>query len=240
VYDFFWERGVPLLQGYGLTETSPVISVSTEDLHRRGASGQAIPEVEVRIGEDGEILTRGPHVMLGYWKNPQATAEILKDGWLYTGDWGHIDEDGFVYITGRKKEIIVTAGGKNIAPIYLESLLCEDPFILQAMVIGDGRNYLAALIVPNPDTLRAEILNRRLFVTSPQQALAHPQVQALYRERIDQRLACVSAYEQIRKFALLDRGFTIEQGELTPKLSLRRQEIESHFSQEIAAMYASG
>jgi long-chain acyl-CoA synthetase len=239
VYDFFWERGVPLLQGYGLSETSPVISVSTEEHHCRGASGRAIPGVEVRIAQDGEILTRGPHVMIGYWNNPAATDEILHDDWLSTGDLGRVDENGFVYITGRKKEILVTSGGKNVAPVYLESLLCEDPFILQAMVVGDGRNYLSALIVPNPETLRAEIIARRIFVATPQQALAHPEVQALYRERIEQRLACVSHYEQVCRFTLLDRGFTIEHGELTPKLSLRRKEIESHFAREIEAMYAA-
>jgi long-chain acyl-CoA synthetase len=239
VYDFYWQRGVPLLQGYGLSETSPVISVSTEEHHRRSASGRVIPGVEVRIAEDGEILTRGPHVMSGYWQNPVATAEILHNGWLSTGDLGRVDEDGFVYITGRKKEILVTAGGKNIAPVYLESLLCEDPLILQAIVLGDGRNYLTALIVPNPDTLKAEIIARRIFVTTPKQALAHAKVQALYRERIDQRLACVSPYEQVRRFTLLDRGFTIEQGELTPKLSLRRKEIENHFASEIEAMYSA-
>jgi long-chain acyl-CoA synthetase len=117
--------------------------------------------------------------------------------------------------------------------------LCEDPLILQAIVLGDGRNYLTALIVPNPDMLKAEIIARRIFVTTPKQALAHAKVQALYRERIDQRLACVSPYEQVRRFTLLDRGFTIEQGELTPKLSLRRKEIESHFAKEIEAMYVA-
>jgi long-chain acyl-CoA synthetase len=239
VYDFFWERGVPLLQGYGLSETSPVISVSTEEHHRRGASGRVIPDVEVRIADDGEILTRGPHVMMGYWRNPDATAEILHDGWLSTGDLGRLDDDGFLYITGRKKEILVTAGGKNIAPVYLEALLCEDPLILQALVVGDGRNYLSALIVPNPETLRSEIIARRILVTTPQQALAHAKVQALYRERIDQRLTCVSPYEQVRRFTLLDRGFTIEQGEMTAKLSLRRKEIERHFAKEIEAMYAA-
>ncbi|MBW3596741.1 MAG: AMP-dependent synthetase/ligase [Planctomycetes bacterium] len=237
VYDFYWERGVPLLQGYGLSESSPVITVSTEEHHRRGAVGQAIPGVEVRIADDGEILTRGPHVMLGYWKNPQATEEVTRDGWLVTGDLGRLDEDGFLYITGRKKEIIVTAGGKNVAPAPLESLLCEDPLILQALVVGDGRNYLAALVVPNPETLREELASRGIAVSSPQDALAHPDVRALFEERIAARLACVSHYEQVRKFTLLSRGFTIESGELTPKLSLRRKEIEEHFAKEIAAMY---
>ncbi len=238
VYDYYWEQGIPLLQGYGLTESSPVITVSTEQQHRRGAVGKTIPGVEVRIAEDGEILTRGPHVMAGYWQDPAATAEVLKDGWLCTGDLGRVDNEGFIYITGRKKEILVTTGGKNIAPAYLESLMCEDPLILQAMVVGDGRNYLTALIVPNPDQLRKEIMERGIQVSDPAALLTHPDVLDLYRTRINERLACVSQYEQVCKFRLLGRGFTIENGEMTPKLTLRRQEIAQHFAREIESMYA--
>jgi long-chain acyl-CoA synthetase len=237
VYDFYWEREVPLLQGYGLTETSPVISMSTMEHVRRGASGVAIRDVEVRIAEDGEILTRGPHVMLGYYQRPEATAEVLRDGWFSTGDYGRVDEDGFLFITGRKKELIVTSGGKNIAPVQLESLLTEDPLILQAVVIGDGRDYLTALIVPNPDALRDEIVRRQIPVTSRAEALKHPQVLALYEERIRERLRSVSYYEQVKKFCLMDRGFTIESGELTPKLSLRRQEIALHCCDLIEDLY---
>ncbi len=239
VYDFYWERGVPLLQGYGLSESSPVITVSTEQHHQRGAVGKTIPNVAVRIADDGEVLTRGPHVMSGYWRNPEATAEVFKDDWLYTGDLGRLDTDGFLFITGRKKEILVTAGGKNVAPVYLESLLCEDPLILQAMVVGDGRNYLTALIVPNADALQEAVAAWRIPLADPRQLLAHPQVIDMYRERIHERLARVSQYEQVCKFRLLSRGFTIESGELTPKLTLRRQEIAAHFAEEIEAMYAA-
>ncbi len=239
VFDFFQSQGVPVLQGYGLTETSPVITVSTEHRYRRGSVGPPIPGVEVRIAADGEILTRGPHVMLGYWKNPHATAEIIRDGWLHTGDIGQLDDGGFLRITGRKKELIVTSGGKNVAPVYLESLLTEDPLILQALVVGDGRNYLTALVVPNPDTLRDEIIARGIAVASRQQALTHPQVLELYEQHIGERLRGVSPYEQVRKFTLLDRGFTIESGELTPKLSLRREIIEANFAERIRAMYGA-
>jgi long-chain acyl-CoA synthetase len=238
VYDYFHSHGVPLLQGYGLSESSPVITISTTTHHRRGSCGRAIPGIEIRIASDGEILTRGPHVMVGYYENPAATAEVIRDGWLHTGDLGRMDEDGFLYITGRKKEILVTSGGKNIAPVYLESLLTQDPLILQAMVVGDARSYLAALIVPNFDALAIEMIRRGIMPRNLLEALQHGGVLSLYRERIDARLAGVSPYEQVRKFTLLPRSFSIEEGELTPKLSLRRKEIEAHFAAEIAAMYA--
>jgi len=226
LYDYYHGQGVPLLQGYGLSESSPVITISTDKQHRRSSCGRPIPGVEVRIAEDGEILTRGPHVMTGYYKNDAATAEVLTDGWLATGDLGRLDGDGFLYITGRKKEILVTSGGKNIAPVYLESLLTEDPLILQAMIVGDGRSYLAALIVPNQELLAAELARR-----------GGSDAAAIVRERINQRLASVSQYEQVGKFVLLSRPFSIEAGELTPKLSLRRQEIAAHFAAEIESMY---
>jgi long-chain acyl-CoA synthetase len=163
---------------------------------------------------------------------------VLHDGWLATGDIGRFDEDGFLYITGRKKEILVTSGGKNIAPVYLESLLTQDPLILQAMVVGDGQSHLAALIVPNPEVLNFELSQRGLRVESCAAALRHPEVLAIYRVRIDKCLASVSPQEQVRKFTLLARPFSIETGELTAKLSLRRQPIAEHFQREIEAMYA--
>ena len=237
LYDYFHGQGVPLLQGYGLTESSPVISMSTVNHHRRGASGQPIGDIEVKIADDGEILTRGPHVMVGYYQRPEATAEVLKDGWLYTGDLGRLDDDGYLFITGRKKELIVTLGGKNIAPVFLEGLLTQDPLIAQALVIGDNRSFLTALIVPNPEPLKAEILSRGISVASPAEALVHPQVLALYQECITRCLADVSPYEQVKKFTLLPRGFSLELGEMTAKLSLRRRIIEEHFAAEIEWMY---
>ena len=235
---FYHQRGVMLVQGYGLTESSPVITVSTPRHMKIGTVGRPVPGVEVRIADDGEILTRGPHVMLGYWNKPQATAEAIRDGWLHTGDLGELDPDGYLRITGRKKEIIVTAAGKNVAPVYLEALLTEDPLIQQAMVVGDGRKFLAALIVPAPEALRAEIIARRIPVSTPAEALRHPQVLALNEEHIRARLAAVSHYEQVGKFTLLPRAFSIDQGELTPTLKLRRGVIQEHFAREIEAMYA--
>jgi long-chain acyl-CoA synthetase len=237
VAEFFWQQSVPLVQGYGLTESSPVIATATPDHNKVGTVGRAIEGVEIKIAADGEILTRGPHVMLGYWRKPEETAASIKNDWLHSGDLGELDADGYLRITGRKKELIVTAGGKNIAPVFLESLLAEEPLILQAMVVGEGRKYLTALIVPNPDMLRAEIISRQIPVRSAAEALAHPAVLELYRQRIEQRLAHVAKCEQIQRFALLPRGFTIEQEELTPTLKLRRSIVQQHFAKEIEFLY---
>ena len=236
VFEFFRSQDVPLLEGYGMTECSPVIALSTPEFYKSGCVGRPLTGVEVKIAADGEIVTRGPHVMRGYWKDDSGTEEILRNGWLHTGDIGCWDK-GFLRISGRKKELIITSGGKNIAPVLIESLLTQDPLILQAMVTGDGRKYLSALIVPNPDTLRDEIISQQLVVSNRAEALAHPTVLNLYNQRIKERLVGLSDYEQVQKFFLLDRGFTLESGELTPKLSLRRKVIESRFKLEIDTMY---
>ena len=236
VAEFFQQQGIPLVQGYGLTESSPVITVCRAVANCIGSVGRAIAGVEVRIADDGEILTRGPHVMLGYWNQPAATAETIRDGWLHTGDLGTL-EDGFLRITGRKKELLVTAGGKNVAPAWLEGLLSEDPLIAQAMIVGDGRNYLAALIVPDPLALAGEIRARGIQLVSAAEALVHPAVRELYAERINRRLSDAARCEQVGKFTLLPRGFSIESGELTPTLKLRRGVILQNFSREIEAMY---
>jgi long-chain acyl-CoA synthetase len=237
LYDYFHAQGVPLLQGYGLSESSPVITLSTQTHTRRGSCGRAVPGVEIQTADDGEILTRGPHVMLGYYENAQATAEALHNGWLATGDLGRLDDDGFLYITGRKKEIIVTLGGKNIAPVYLESLLTQDPLILQALVVGDGRPCLAALIVPNYDLLLGEIARRGITVTTPDKIMTQREVLNLFQDRINARLAGVSPAEQVRRFSLLRQPFSIEAGELTPKLTLRRKEIAARHAKAIDSLY---
>ncbi|CAN0366756.1 unnamed protein product, partial [Ectocarpus sp. 4 AP-2014] len=156
----FFDEGVPLYNGYGLTEASPVVTVNTPDAHKIGTVGRPLPGVTVRIADDGEVLVQGPNVMRGYWNDPEATAETLRDGWLHTGDLGSLDADGYLTITGRKKELIVLATGKNVAPSRVEALLCASPWIEQACVVGDGAKGLRALIVPNPDRLRAEIKRR--------------------------------------------------------------------------------
>ncbi|HEX4149476.1 MAG TPA: AMP-dependent synthetase/ligase [Pirellulales bacterium] len=232
----YQQQGMLLIQGYGLTESSPVIATETERHHQFETVGRPIPGVEVKISPEGEILTRGPHVMLGYWNDPTATAAVLHDGWLATGDLGEINAEGYLKITGRKKELIVTAGGKNIAPAHLESLLIEEPLIQQALVVGDARNYLTALIVPDPEALKAALAANR--IQPGDDVLADARVRRVFKERIDQRLAVVSRYEQVQDFVLLDRPFSAERGEVTPTLKLRRNRILANNADAIAAMYA--
>ena len=236
VAEFFARSGVPLVQGYGLTETSPVITTGTPRSQRLGTVGPPIPGVEVAIADDGEILTRGPHVMQGYWNRPEATAAALRDGWFHTGDLGQL-EDGFLRITGRKKELIVTAGGKNIVPGRLEALLNADPLVAQVMVIGEGKKYLAALIVPDRDRLTAEIIAAQIPVTSAAEAVAHPRVRAFTMRSSAAAWPAFRATNRCASSSLLDRGFTIETGELTPTLKLRRAVVHQHFAEQIARLY---
>lgn len=231
----FFDEGVPLYNGYGLTEASPVVTVNTPDHHKLGTVGRPLPGVEVKIANDGEVLVRGPNVMLGYWNDPEATAEALRDGWLHTGDLGELDSDGFLTLVGRKKELIVLATGKNVAPSRVEALLCASPWIEQACVVGNEAKGLRALIVPNRERLRAEIKRRRLWVWSKRAALRHDAIRSLYREEIKTRLAAASNEEQIHQFTLIGRGFEKERGEMTAKLSLRREAIAESFERELQA-----
>jgi long-chain acyl-CoA synthetase len=216
---WYRERGLPILPGYGLSESSPVISMSTPTSYRFGASGRPLPGVEVRIAEDGEILNRGPNTMLGYWNDPAATATAIRDGWLHTGDLGELDADGFLYVRGRKKELIVLSTGKKVVPTRVEGLLTASPLIEQAAVFGEGQCGIVALIVPAAG------------------GLAHPvtsqATRDLYAAEIQRCLQSAAQEEQVRQFALLNRPFSIEHGELTPKLSLRRTEIAKNFAGEL-------
>jgi len=231
---FYRKQGLYLVQGYGLTETSPVITVS-DNPDKIGSVGQPLKGVEIRIADDGEILTRGPHVMLGYWRREDETAQTIRDGWLATGDLGRIDEEGYLYITGRKKELIVTAAGKNIAPVLLETRLCEDPLIQQAMVVGDGRNYLAALLVIDRGALSAA--RAAQGQTLPENWTTDETVRAIVAERVKARLADLSSYEQVGRFALLAEPFTPDNGLLTPTLKLRRGEIAQRYADVIETLY---
>ena len=237
VEEFFAQRGLPVLCGYGLTEAAPVVTATTFDTYAAGTVGRPLPNLETRLADDGELLVRGPNVMQGYWHDPAATAAAIQDGWLHTGDLAEWAENGNLRIVGRKKEMIVLATGNKVAPTRIEQLLVGSPWIEQCCVVGDGRKCLAALIVPNPDRLRQEIRRRRLFVWSRRRALAHPKVLALYRDKIDRCLAGVASFEQVGPFTLLGRGFSVEVGEMTPKLSLCRRVIERVFSGEIETMY---
>ncbi|MCC6493952.1 MAG: long-chain fatty acid--CoA ligase [Pirellulales bacterium] len=234
-FDFFHERGVLLLPGYGLTESSPVISMSTPDSFRRGAVGRLIPGIEVRIAEDGELLTRGPHVMKEYWKSPELTLETIRDGWLYTGDLGAVDADGFVSITGRKKELLALSTGKKAAPTYIEGLMCQDPLLQQAMVVGNDRPYLAAIVVPN-----LQLLAERLRADAADVDLGSAEAGHAVQQAIAAQLHELPACEQVKRFTLVSRAFTLDEGMLTPKMSLRRDVIQRAFQQEIDSLYEGG
>ncbi|MEX2310262.1 MAG: AMP-dependent synthetase/ligase [Pirellulales bacterium] len=219
---WYAECSLPILAGYGLTETSPVIATSTLSCRRQGSVGPPLPSVEVRIAEDGEILVRGPLVMLGYWRDEAATAEMIRDGWLHTGDLGELDGDGFLYVRGRKKELIVLSTGKKVFPTRVESLLTTSPLIEQAAVFGDGLPAVIALIVPSGcQTATSE--ERRAKTES-------------IAAEIARCLAAAAHEEQVRQFALLDRPFSIERGEMTAKLSLCRTVIARNFAAELAAI----
>ncbi len=239
VETLFERQELRILSGYGLTEASPVVSVTAHDDYHAGSAGRPIPDVEVKISATGEVLVRGPCVMLGYWNDPTATAETIVDGWLRTGDLGEIDASGHLRIVGREKEIIVLATGKNVAPARVEKCLGGSPLFEHVCVIGDGHKCLGALIVPNPDTLRDEIRRQGLWVWSRRRAVTHPRIREWFRQEIDRLLAQISAEEQVGRFAILDRNFTVEQGELTAKLSLRRKTIIANFAREIDQMYSN-
>jgi long-chain acyl-CoA synthetase len=231
--------GIKLLAGYGLTESSPIISFNSKSQWKLGTVGLPIPGVEVRIAPDGEILTRGPHVMKGYWRNPAATEAAIKDGWLYTGDLGKLDEDGYLSITGRKKELLVLSNGKKVVPSHLEGLLSGDPLIDQAVVCGEGRNYLTALIVPNWGNLRKDFDDQKKVIDQTNEELARcPAVQDLLRKRIDKTLADLSNCEQIKRFVVLAKPFSVDRDEMTVSLKLRRGVVQEHYQAVIDSLYA--
>ena len=233
----FQEAGIPLLEGYGLTESSPVISFNQMESHRLGTVGHPVPGVEVRIADDGEILTRGPHVMKGYWKNPAATAEAITDGWLHTGDVGRIDEDGFLAITDRKKDLFVTSAGKNVAPAVLERLLVADPFIEQAVIYGDGRKFISALIVPNAEKLQELVDQSGCELTIENELIQNREILDIYSQRISAIMQSVSRPEQVKRFLLLARSFQLDADELTATLKVRRGYVIEKYEDRLAAFY---
>ncbi len=236
---FFIGAGVEILEGYGLTETSPVIAVNRPDKRRLGTVGPVIPGVEVKIAADGEILTRGPHVMTGYWNNPEATAQAIDaEGWFHTGDIGEIDKDGFLHITDRKKDIIINAYGKNIAPQPLEALLKSSPYVGTPVLIGDRRKYLVALLVPNFEKLEREAASLGVTTTSREELVRDDRVRALIQAEIDRFNQNLDRQEKIRRFALLPRDFTIEEDEITPSLKVKRKNIDKKYKSIIDQMYA--
>ena len=236
--EFFYSAGILLLEGYGLTETSPVITCNRLDRFRFGTVGLAVPGVEVRIGEEGEILTRGPHVMRGYFQNHAATAEAIDpDGWFHTGDVGALDPEGFLTITDRKKDLIKTSGGKMVAPQNLEAALKTDPLILDCVVIGDKRKFLIALVVPQMEKLQALAHDKGIQVGSAQELVRRPEVRALVWEQVDRVNKGMASFEQIKKIALLPEPFSLGSGELTPTLKVKRRVVAERYADEIDALY---
>jgi long-chain acyl-CoA synthetase len=235
----YHRAGLLLLQGYGLTESSPVISFNRKTNWKTDTVGQPLPGVEVAIAPDGEVLTRGPHVMKGYWNNPRATAEALRDGWLHTGDLGELDADGHLHITGRKKELLVLSNGKKVVPPYLEGLLLADPCIDQAVVCGEGRNFLTALLVPHWENLRRVLQTEGTTLDGqvPEALAQQPAVRALLERHVRDALRDVSACEQIKKFIVVPQPFTVSGEELTVSLKLRRQVIAAKYAAQLEALY---
>ena len=235
---FFIGAGVEILEGYGLTETSPVIAVNHPQKRRIGTVGPVIPGVEVKIASDGEILSRGPHIMKGYWNNPEATAQAIdSDGWFHTGDIGELDGDGFLKITDRKKDILINAYGKNIAPQPLEALLKSSPYVGTPVLIGDRRKYLAALIVPNFEKLERDASSMGVQFGSREELVGHERVKTLMQEEIDRFNQNLDRQEKIRRFALLSRDFTIEEDEITPSLKVKRKVIDKKYKHVIDKLY---
>lgn len=236
--EFFWACGVEIYEGYGLTETSPVIAVNAPGAWKLGTVGRILPGVECRIAPDGEILARGPNIMKGYLNKPEATKEAIDaEGWFHTGDIGVIDEDGFLKITDRKKELIVNSNGKNIAPAPIEGFLKGDPFIGQPVVIGDKRKYLTCLIVPNFEKLKEWAKTNGLSGTPMEQLIVDAKVRALYQKTIDRWNEDKPHEQVIVRFALVPQDFSIESGELTPTLKVKRRIVDQKFKDVIDGMY---
>ena len=237
--EFFWAVDVHLLQGYGLTETSPVIAVNTMHANKVGTVGLPIRNVEVKIAADGEILTRGPHVMKGYYLRPDETAATISaDGWLSTGDIGNLDADGYLLITDRKKELIKTAGGKFVAPQPIENALKASPCILSAIVVGDRRKFVVALIVPNFARVTALAAENGIHIVSQADVATEPWVHKLIGEEVERINSHLAQYETIKRFALLDQDFSFEKGEMTYTMKLKRRVIEQIYADKIESLYA--
>jgi long-chain acyl-CoA synthetase len=241
IIEFFLSAGIQIMEGYGLTESSPVVSVNPLGALRPGTVGKPLFGVEVKVAEDGELLVKGPIVMKGYYQDEEATAAVIKDGWLYTGDLVEI-EDGYIRITGRKKDILVTSGGKNISPAVIENLIVEDDLIAQVMVYGDNRKYLTALVVPNYE--RAAAMAERIGLgdlpeeeRTPVKLAANKQFHDILMKRIEEHTVDLASYERVKRIFILDRELTEADGELTPTMKVKRNKVSKKFAQQLEALY---
>jgi len=239
--EFFHAVGIPVMEGYGLTETSPVIAVNgaKPGQLRLGTVGKPLVNLDIKIEEDSELLVRGPSVMRGYWNKPEMTAEVLdEEGYFRTGDLAEIDDDGFLLITGRKKDLIVTAGGKNVAPQPIEASLMQSPLVEFAVLIGDGRPYLVVIISPGFEALESWVHQRGIEFAGREDLVTRPQVITLYQELVDSVNAGRAPFEQIKRFALVPVNFTVEDGQLTPTMKIKRRVIEQRYGQLIDRLYS--
>ena len=236
--EFFWSIGIPIYQGYGLTETSPILT-SNYPRNRSGSSGRPIPNVLIRIAADGEVLAKGPCVMQGYYKGVDATREVIDEqGWFHTGDIGYLDADNYLFITDRKKDLIKTAGGKFVAPQPIENALKTSPYILNAMIVGDQRRFVVALIVPNATTVSAKLQDQGIRIASHEEMAAHPAVRSLIEAEVKRLTAHLAQWETIKRFALLPEDFTFDNGSLTFTLKLKRRVVEQNYREVIDKLYA--
>ena len=238
ILEFFYACGVKVLEGWGMTETSTAATINRREDFKFGSVGKPFPGVEVRIADDGEILVKGPNIFRGYFKNKDATDETIVEGWLHTGDIGRIDEDGFLYITGRKKDIIITAGGKNITPANLENWLKQNQFISQGVVYGDRRPYLTALITLDPEEIVPWAEKQGLGTTDMAELVKRDEVKALVQKAVEDVNERVGPVEQIKRYTILPHDLTQETGELTPTLKVKRNVVYDKFAGELEAMYA--
>ena len=237
IIEFFWAMGLYILPGYGLTETSPVLTGSDVAGVRFGTAGRAIPGVELRIAQDGEILARGPNIMVGYYKRESETREALEGGWFHTGDIGYLDQDGYLVITDRKKDLIVTAGGKNVAPQPIESVLNLNPYIAGAVVVGERRRFISALIVPNFERLEAYARANGIPFRDRAELCRRDDIRSFMLAEVNRATPDLASYERVKKIALLDRDFDLESGEVTPTFKVRRNIVEARYRDVIDALY---
>ena len=239
IIEFFDAIGIRIGEGYGLTECTTACSTNRPDLYRFGSVGQPLPGFEIRIADDGEIEVRSETVFQGYYKEPDATAAVLgPDGWLKTGDIGMLDDDGFLHITDRKKDILVTAGGKNVAPQNIENDLKTSKYVSQALVVGDARPYVSALVTLDPVEVERWASENGIDADDASALARHERVHALLQGVVDDVNRERSRFEQVKRFAILPRDFTLEHGEITPTLKVRRRAVQEHFAAEIDALYA--
>ncbi len=237
--EFFWSLDLPVYQGYGLTETSPIVTASLPSAFKVGTVGRVIPNVTVKIAEDGEILVKGPNVMQGYYRKPEETQKVFTSGgWFCTGDIGRIDEDGYLIITDRKKELLKTSAGKFVAPAPIENQLKTSPYILNAIVVGDRRKFVSVLVVPNFGTIESEAKLHGKVFSAPAQLVHDEWVRELLSAEIERLTAPMAQYEKPKRFAVLERDFTFANGELTYTLKMKRRVIESHYEDLIEQLYA--